>query len=288
MKQTATLIAGALCFAPFARSEPSIEYRYLDGLATPKRWSPAECEVSQSPHRAWEHPVARMSIPVDFHAGEKAYPIGWPRMYLNLTDEERGWSEYDRLEFQLYAESSREKLPARPVTFHLYDTQGQKKLIVLEQATLKEWRTISINLSDLGLAGPVARLGFNINESDYDDKDKIDFHVGGFRLARATAPHVTELRAVTPALFADSRVLPIELVIEGPAAQLAAGIPAYLRSGPRTVLTRTLPVTRGRQTLYVPLDKTPLTPGTYTVTVNPDTDGRGPEISVWVTASPWQ
>ena len=288
MKPASALIAGALCSALFARSEPSIEYRYLDGLAGPKRWSPAECEVTVSPHRAWEHPVACMRIPVDFHAGEKAYPIGWPRMYLSLDANEQGWFEYDRFEFQLYTESSRERLPARPVTFHLYDTQGQKKLIVLEQAALKEWRTVSVNLSDLGLAGPVARLGFNINESDYSDKDWIAFHVGGFRLARATAPHVTELRAVTPALFCDCRVLPIELVIEGPAAQLASGIPVHLRTGSRTVLTRTLPVTRGRQTLYVPLDKTPLTPGAYTVTVNPDADGRGPEAAISFTTTPWQ
>ena len=77
-------------------------------------------------------------------------------------------------------------------------------------------------------------------------------------------------------------------MIEGPAAQLASGIPVHLRTGSRTVLTRTLPVTRGRQTLYVPLDKTPLTPGAYTVTVTPDAKGHGPETSVLITASPWQ
>jgi len=288
MKHACTLIAGAFCAVLFARSESTIEYRYLDELASPKRWAPAECEVTVSPHRAWEHPVACMHIPVDFHAGEKAYPIGWPRMYLNLTEEERGWNEYDCFEFQLYTESSREKLPTRPVTFHLYDTQGQKKLIELQQATLKEWRTVSVNLSDLGLAGPVARLGFNINESDYNDKDWVAFHVGGFRLSRRTAPHVTELRAVTPILFCDSRVLPIELVIEGPAAQLASGIPVQLRSGTHTVLTRSLPVARGRQTLYVPLDAKPLPPGAYTVVVTPDAEGRGPEAAVTVTTSPWQ
>jgi len=83
-------------------------------------------------------------------------------------------------------------------------------------------------------------------------------------------------------------VLPIELVIEGPAAQLASGIPVQLRTGTRTVLTRTLPVTRGRQTLYVPLDTSPLTPGAYTLTVNPDAGGSGPEAAISVTTTPWQ
>jgi hypothetical protein len=290
MKHACVLMAVAFCAAPFARSEPAIEYRYLDGLATPKRWEPAECEVTVSPHRAGEHPVVRMHIPVDFYNGEeKAYPIGWPSMYLKLTAEEEGWEEYDCFEFQLYTESSRERLPSsRPVTFHLHDMQGQRKLIVLQQAALNEWRTVSVNLFGLGLDGPIARLGFHINENDYKDKDWVAFHVGGFRLARRTAPHVAEMCAVTPALFCDSRVLPIELVVEGPAAQLASGILVQLRAGARTVLTRNLPVARGRQTLYVPLDAAPLPPGAYTVVATPNAEERGQEAALTVTTSPWQ
>jgi hypothetical protein len=34
--------------------------------------------------------------------------------------------------------------------------------------------------------------GVNINEADYADKDVLDFHFGGFRLARATAARVTD------------------------------------------------------------------------------------------------
>ena len=41
-----------------------LEYRYLDGVGDPKRWSPAECETSVSPHAVWEHPALRRTTAV--------------------------------------------------------------------------------------------------------------------------------------------------------------------------------------------------------------------------------
>lgn len=264
-----------------------VEYRYLDGFSDPKRWSPAECELSASPRTACEHPALRMHIPVDFNAGEKAYPIGWPRMYLSLKPDEQGWPDYDRFEFQLFTESSRTSLPKRPLVFHLYDGQGQKKLITLDQAAVGTNVSFAVNLSDLGLSGPVARLGVNINESDYADKDVLDFHFGGFRLARSTVAQVTELRIATPALFRDSRVLPVEVVIEGPFEKRAAGVPFQFRQGDRIAWTKTVPVKRGRQTLYLPLAGASLAPGTYTLAVCPDAPTLRKEASVTLTSSPW-
>lgn len=271
-----------------ARAEPAVEYRPLDGFADPKRWDPSECELACSPHTAWEHPALRMRIPVDFHAGEKQYPIGWPRMYLNVKPDEQGWQDFDRLEFQLFTESSRASLPKRPLNFHLYDAQGQKKLISLDMVALGAWRTFTLNLSDLGLTGEVTRLGFNINEADYADKDLVDFHLGGFRLARATVAQVTEFRAAAPALFRDSRVLPVELVAEGPTDKLAAGVPFQLRCGDRVALAMTLPVARGRQTLYLPLAGADLTPGAYTLAVCPDDPALRMETTVLLMSSPWK
>jgi hypothetical protein len=212
MRRTAA-VRFSLMLPLLALAGAPLEHRYLDGLSDPARWSPAECELSASPRQAWSRPALRLHIPVDFHAGEKAYPIGWPRMYLNLKPDEQGWQAFDRFEFQLFTESSRATLPKRPLVFHLYDAQGQKKLVTLDQAAVGVCTNFSFNLSDLGLSGPVVRLGVNINESDYADKDVLDFHFGGFRLARSTVAHVTELKAAAPAVFCDSRVLPVEVVV---------------------------------------------------------------------------
>jgi len=225
---------------------------------------------------------------VDFTSGEKLYPNGWPRMYLNLLPEEQAWQAYDRFEFQIFTETSRTNLPKRPLIFHLYDAQGRQKLITLDLATIGAWKTFSANVSDLGLTGSVARLGFNINEADYNDKDLVDFHLGGFRLARATVAHVTELKAVAPALFCDSRALPVEAVVEGPPDKLAAGLPFQLRCGDRTALAKTVPVTRGRQTLYLPLADAKLSPGTYALTVCPDDPTLRKEVTVTIVSSPWR
>jgi len=279
---------GILCVALFANAGTPVEYRYLDGLAAPKRWSPAECETALSAYKVWDHPSVRMHIPVDFAAGEKQYPIGWPRMYLNLQPDEQGWQDYDRFEFQLFTETSRTNLPKRPLIFHLYDAQGKTKLVTFDFAAIGAWKIFSINTSDLGLAGAVSRLGFNINEADYCDKDVVDFHVGGFRLTRATVAHVTELKAAAPALFCDSRVLPVDLVVEGPPNKLAAGIPIQLRRDDRVAFAWAAAVTRGRQTVYLPLKDAKIEPGKYALVAHPDDPALRIATVVTVTSSPWQ
>jgi hypothetical protein len=227
-----------------------------------------------------------MRIPVDFGAGEKQYPVGWPRMYLNLQPDDQTWQAYDRFEFQLYTESSRIRLPKRPLLFHLYNAQGQKKLIPLDLAEINASRTFTLNLSDIGIDGPVTRLGFNISEADYADKDLVDFHIGGFRLARATATTVTEFKASTPALFCDSRVLPFEVVVEGPPEKLKAGLPVQLSLCGNVVFTKSLPITRGRQALYLPLTGKRLAPGVYTLAVCPNDPALRKETTVIITSSP--
>ncbi len=265
-----------------------IEHVYLDGLAMPKRWLPAECELSVSTHKVWDHPALMMRIPVDYSKGEKQYPVGWPRMYLNLQPEEKTWNEYDRLEFQIFTEFSRPVLPKRPLVFHVYDHQGQKKLTYLEMATIGEWRTVQINISDLGFTGTVSRLGFNINESAYKDKDMVAFHLGGFRLARATDISVTELNAVGPAIFCDSRALPLEMVVDGPVAKLDAGVPLKLVGEDNRVLNHKAAVTRGRQTVSIPLEGASWNPGRYSVTVFPDDPERQKSVAVTLATSPWR
>ncbi len=270
-----------------ACAEVAIEYRYLDGVASPERWSTAECQTTVSAHKVWEHPAIRMHIPVDFNAGEKLYPIGWPRMYMNLQPDEVDWQGYDRFEYQLLTETTRTNLPTRPLIFHLYDAQGQKKLFPLDLTTIGVWKTVSINISDLGFTGAVTRLGFNINEADYYDKDLINFHLGGFRLARVTSAQVTELKTVTPVLFCDSRVLPVELVVEGPPEKLVAGISVQFRSGDHVAFTNNIPVTRGRQTVYIPLKNEKLEPGIYALIVNPEATALRKEVTVTIVSSPY-
>ncbi len=282
--------AGLLSLWPLllACADAPVEYRNLNGLNDPGRWDPAECETTLSNRTAWDQPVVRMHIPVDYHAGEKAYPIGWPRMYLNLQPAEQGWLEYDRLEFQIFTESSRTNLPGRPLTFHLYNAQGQKKLIPMDRTAVGKCSAFTINISDIGLTGEITRLGFNINEADYKDQDQITFHIGGFRLARATAVQATEFKAAAPAIFCDSRVLPLEVVIEGPPGKLADGLPLQLCRGDHIALAVIIPVTRGRQRLAIPLANAELAPGAYSLIAFPDQPALRKESFVTIHSSPWK
>jgi hypothetical protein len=281
------LLGMALGVTAFANNVP-LEYFYLDGLAEPKRWAPSECELSVSPHTVWDRKVLTMRVPVDYSTGEKNYPIGWPRMYLTMKQEEQVWHEYDRLEFQIMTEFSRPLLPKRPLVFHVYNQQNQKNLTVMDMVAIGKWSTVQIKICDLGLVGTITRLGFNVNEADYRDKDLVAFHIGGFRLVRPKSATVTEMNTPAPALFCDSRALPLELMVEGPAKDLAAGVPVQLSDQINVVLTRTDSVSRGRQTIYIPLEGVNLSPGQYSLTAFPDAPGQRKKIAVTLTTSPWR
>lgn len=288
MMRVGLLLVGLLCLGRAGAETPPLEYRYLDGWATTKRWGPAECEIAISPQKAWEQPVVRMHIPVDYTTGEKKHPIGWPRMYLNLTKDEQVVESYDLLEFQIFTESSRSTLPKEPLNFQIHDKQGHKKNIWLTQCTIGQWCTVQVRVADLSFAEVVTRIGFNISEANYDHKDSVTFHIGGFRLARYTVPYITELRVNSKAIFSDSSVLPIELMVAGSKEKLAGGIPLQLSCGGEVLLERQIAVARGKQSVVVPLDKIKLKVGSGKVTLFAAQPSLRKEVEFLVVNSPWQ
>jgi hypothetical protein len=236
-----------------------------DAWTDPQRWDPAECTLSVSPLGTNGHPALKMEIPVDFYGGEKAYPIGWPRMYMHLKPEEQPWSAVDRFAVDILVETSRTHLPRRPAMFHFYDVQGKSSLLPLDQLVIGQWFTLNVNVHDLGIAPQIARLGININEADYQHQDRVTFHFRNFRKIRMTAVVLAELRSVAPVCFTDARVVPVEVVAEGPLDALQKGVPMTFRQGDSVRQALRLPLKRGRQLLYIPLQG--LSAGCYRVHV---------------------
>lgn len=269
-----------------------IDILNYDQFADPKRWAPAECEVKKSHLTVDNRPCVHMHIPVDYHAGEKQYPIGWPRMYLNLITGENDWSDYDRLEFKLYTEMSRKEPPTHALSMVFRSKDGQSTSIAMgkdNKMKLGEWVSVTMPISDIKSAGQISSIGLNISESNYKDKDVLDFHIGGFRLVRSTACTILEMTAKPAYLFSDSAVLTVELLVTGPASDAARGVPFELKHGDDNALrSETLPVKRGRNILNIDVSELDLIPNEYRLTAFPDNPERRIYVDIKVVDSPWR
>ncbi len=290
------LAAGAAFVAAAGGAEPKTvrvgtdEVLWLDGLADPNRWGPAECTVSAERKLTAEgRPTLHMHIPVDHHGGEKAYPIGWPRMYLNLKPGEKEWGAYERFEFDIHARMTREKPPKKvlslqvhcPAKPHVYRRN-------LEEIRLGKWVRVAIPVREIRRVAEVARLGLNISESDYRHGETLDFRVGGFRLVRAAEFGVAGIEARTRIVYQDRPALVLRVEAVGPPSEKAADVPLAVRRDDKTVHTRTVKLLRGVHRLRLDLSDAKLAPGRYRVVAFPEAAARRKAAAFRVVESPWQ
>lgn len=265
-------------------------YEYLDGLADPKSWKPAECTLEVSRHKVWGRDALKMHIPIDYQSGESKHPIGWPRMYAAVISAEQKWGVHDYFEFQVLSDSSTAKLPVDPLMLQLFDEQGARRShIKLNDLKHGEWITVRIPLTALGATDKVPRVGFNISEANYQDKESVTFHLGGFRLACHREVSILDYNLSTPAIFNDAGVLPIEFTASGPQDKLAGGIEFRLRLGATGNSAQwSRPLVRGRQVLYLELPSKPLNPGLYTFSMHCGGAELAQAGEIMVTSSPWR
>ncbi len=274
------------------------EVLWLDGLGNPARWGPAECTVEQSKElKADGRPTLHLHIPVDHLGGEKAYPIGWPRVYADLKEEEKGWTDFERLEFMAYATMSREKAPRQALSFQVLCPDRQNAFHrTLSEIQLGQWVRLSIPIRALKSAKDATRLGFNISESDYKHGDKLDFYLGAFRLARAAEFGLTSLKVLNPVLYQDRPTLKVELDVAGPPQKVlgthsgrnVSPLPLAVRAGEQTIRLSALAVQRGLQSAEIDLREHKLKPGAYTLAAGDEDPGRSKVAPFRLVESPWQ
>ncbi|HRU07331.1 MAG TPA: hypothetical protein P5137_16315 [Candidatus Brocadiia bacterium] len=300
MKRLASFLCLAALAAPlFAQAPRAIvkegkdEVLYLDALASPKRWSPAECTLQISNDiKTGSRPVLHLHIPVDYEGGEKAHPIGWPRMYLSLDrSTESNWAEFERFEFEMYTKFSRSGLPSGVASLHIYCPD--KPVVFYHQFTdkntkLNEWQTLSIPTRDIKNVAEVAKLGFNIAEANYKHGDTLDFYFTGFRLVRSADFSVASFEIRNPAVFKGQPSLKVQVQVSGPPAEIRRGLPMTLRKGASVIRKETLPVKTGLQTLDVAIDELKLEPGDYTLTAFDGDAARAKSAAFKVVETPWE
>ncbi|MDP7132588.1 MAG: hypothetical protein QF437_18985 [Planctomycetota bacterium] len=285
--QTALLHAQDM---PPSQMQGGREILRLDHWTNPKSWASAEAEVKASDKKHPDGlPLCHLHIPVDHHAGEVKYPIGWPRTWMLVRSLwEKDWRSWDRLEFSIYTESSRKTLPKTPLTLHLYCPDKRRQWHrILSELKPGEWVHYSMPISDMKFVDTVTYVRFYISESNYNDKDVLNFHIGGFRFVRSTECELQSMDVVSGAVFPEQS-LKVKLSVQGPPPKVARGIPFTLRKGGDAIRKETLPVTRGLQILEMEIEELELAPGDYSLTAFEDDPQRKKSAAFRVIESPWK
>lgn len=243
-----------------AQADDAIERTVPELLTAPNAWYVAEC--TNEPDTTHARPggdgtVRHWHVPVDFHAGEKNYPVGWPRTGC-ASKESLDWSGYDFFEFWTYAESSRQDLPHTPFVVIFSTPDRSHQLVRTVPAKLGEWVHTVIPMEDLVDPTILTRVQWSVSESSYQDGDVLDFYLADIALGRYTRPSLLEFKPLESLVASRGRYLPCDLHLVGvPEGQEVAATVLLRRDGKALAETQ-VKLTRGRKRVILPLpDKLP-------------------------------
>lgn len=204
--------AVAMAEQPYGKgmTDANIERLVLTDMADVSAWrneSPVETKLSRSDTRVHEGKFSlKFANIVDHTAGEKNYPIGWPRTTLDLVKAKlTDWSQYDFFECWIYVDTSRQALPKSSLGIG-FTHPGHKNSSgrELKEVCKDQWTKIVIPIADLKDPKHVERVRFNISESNYQHGDRVDFYISNMVLARFAEPAVAELNLERNLLYTNA------------------------------------------------------------------------------------
>ena len=293
-KLSTALLTAAL-LSSTAWGAERLETLHLDAIAAPKRWSPAESSVVAAPVKFSDRPVLKWTVSIDHFTGEKKYPVGWPRMYMNNFLRTKpvipsDWSDWDFFEFDLTM-----KLEGDPankncvVTFMIASAQPRCSTSLRKMHDGKR-HSIRIPVSQITAPRKITSLGFSIAESNYKHGSKLTVHAGNFRLTRSSHCTIDKATMLTPAITGAAPSIKLRLHITGPGSDVARGVPFQLVYGKTNSVVReeTLPVKRGDREVEIAIDELQLEPGNYTLNLFPADKTRKKSLSFKVLSSPYK
>lgn len=287
------LTAAFLASSAFAAER--IEKLYLDSITNPKRWSPAESSVVLDSVKFSGRPVLKWTAPIDHYAGEKRYPVGWPRTYLTKLTSVKpplpvNWSEWDFFEFDVTMKlEGNPENKVCPVTFTIASSRPAYSYAMRK---LHDGKRHSIKVPIARITSPrkIIRMGFAIAESNYKHGAKLTVCAGNFRLTRSSFCFVEKATVLTPAVTKADTAVKLKLHVSGPANDVARGIPFQLVAEKNNSVVRkeTLPVQRGERDLEIAINELELEPGNYTLNLFPDDKTRKKSVSFKLLESPYK
>ena len=265
------------------------EERWLDSLANPASWSPAEAQMLPA-EPVDGHPAVTFHVPVDHFAGEVKYPIGWPRAYFNSASSIE-WKNYDYIQFKVFAKMNRDTMPAKALALAFRSPdRGKSYELSIGKANLRlnEWQTFTLPLSRLSTLPSVSSIGFYVSESNYNHGDVLDFTVGGIRLVRSSAIKLTSMEC-DGVSYGRTPVLKIRVNAEGTGADIGKGVPFEIADAKgKSIRHETLPVMRGFQSIAMDISELRLPPGDYKLTAFPENAEKRLCVGFKIIDSPWE
>ena len=231
-----------------------------------------------------------MHVPVDHHAGQKNYPIGWPRIDLpTLALWEKDWTRFDRFEFMVYTAMSRAKPPKTPISLLLYcPVRTRSWLRNLAELKLNQWVKFSLPISEMRYVENVGTVKFSTSESSYNHGDQLDFYIGGFRFTRSAECGLASLTIKTAAVFQRQPAIDVEIDVLGVPKGISRAVPFTIHRGETVIRHERLPVHRGRYVLAIDISELKLTPGAYTLTAFTGEPDKAKSAAFRVVADPWK
>jgi len=226
------------------------------------------------------------SVPVDWSTGEPSYPIGWPRIQMSVPGEMSDWRGWDRMRMRVYALTSRDPLPYRPLGVTV--SSGDRNVSWERDAEglrAGEWREFTFDLRDIPQRDRVRSIGVFISEDAYPDGEKLSFYISDLELLRYARPTLVDFDLLASVAFVDAKGVPLAVHVLGLAEGAAEPVALRLTMG-ENVLSRTeARVPEGVTQISLPIPAG-LSPGQYSVFVS----AAGHELSrtVRLISSPWQ
>lgn len=255
---TLALALAALSGWHLAAAEPPLEKRILVAPESAPQWSAPESHVEASTaHVRSTLPVLHWHVTVDHFAGERNYPIGWPRANFLLRDTTaRDWSQWDYFQFWVYTDSTRAVLPREPVGLTLYTPEKpdvyNRPLTELKKG---EWMLVRIPTSQIPRHQDVRGMQFHISESQYRHQDQLDLYFDEIALARYTEPTLLDFAPEAAVMFADEKQLALKFNLAGVKPGERVEVVCELRKGQTAVARTVVGAGRGPQRVTIDLSR---------------------------------
>ena len=252
-------------------------------------WSEAEATMTPDTTRVKTADASHhFHIDVDFNAGEKAYPIGWPRTNVALKQPwQQDWTGFDFLRFWVYTKTSRDALPSAPLGIVLHTpTRASSHHDTVLGLKQDEWVEVRIPLSKIANHDQVTLFQFFIAESNYRDHDVVDFHIDDICLLRYAEPHVIDATMRPPVVFSDAAAFVMRLQLSGIAEGEHVKATVSLEQDGQTLTTVARDVTRGTNDIVVNLSGSDLPVGDYRLKASL-AGGDSRDFELKVIESPW-
>lgn len=287
---TGTLLLAAVLMTTIAFAQddgPPMERRILADGDTDSEWVPAEAEMTPSDEHAREGRAMHFHVDVNFETGQPDYPIGWPRTYLRVPEDMRDFSEWDFIDFRLYAETSRESFPSTALGFIVRCPDRNNQWQTTLEPVKGEWVHYRFPVTNVPDPTNVHAIQLFISESNYRHGDVLDFWVEDLALLRYAEPTIARMQPLSEVIYSDSQVLRVRVRLTGMEEGATAEVLARLIRGGQTVHQSSAKLPPGTHTIPLRLDGG-LEDGRYGVRTQIVGSEHTVESTVRVVPSPWE